>query len=136
MFEYMDKSAQDSQKRSFAQIGEECKNLATGGIVPRWTWIVARLKCGIYLKILEKSWHDGCVTFHDGWVNLLPRRINEQIVPRWSRNVARWWAFWNPKILSIKGRSDQKLGVRFWRPKQSIDGTRKPQNTQWISPNS
>jgi len=82
MFVSMVKSAQDSLKRSFAQIGEEHNNLATGEIMPRWTWIVARLKRGIYLKMLENSWHDGCVTCHDDWVNLMPRRINEQIVPQ------------------------------------------------------
>jgi len=58
---------------------------------------MARLKRGIYLKILEISWHDGYVTCHDGLVNLLPRHINEGI-------VSRWWAFLKPKFFVYKSQ--------------------------------
>jgi len=40
-------------------------------------------------------------TCHDCLMNLLPRQINEVIVPRLDHIVSRWWDFWNPKILSI-----------------------------------
>ena len=36
------------------------------------------------------------VTCHDARFCLLPRRINEVIVPQLDRNVARWWAFLKP----------------------------------------
>jgi len=70
---------------------------ATKGIVPRVSSIVARFK---NVEFTFAYWiFCGTMDYlmcHDGLMSLLPRQINEGIVTRWSRNMARWWAFMKP----------------------------------------